>query len=43
MIKAHTLLLLVLAASVGFVSSQDILNSPYDADFEDIPLLYDAT
>ena len=43
MIKAHTLLLLVLAASVGFVSSQDLLNSPLDADFDTIPLLFDAT
>ena len=36
MIKAHTLLLLVLAASIGFVSTQDVL-SPTDT------VMYDAT
>ena len=36
MIKPHTLLLLVLAASIGFVSTQDVL-SPTDT------VMYDAT
>lgn len=41
MTKAHTLLLLILAVSIGFVSSQDVLPSPYDGLSD--PLLYDAT
>lgn len=43
MSKAPILLLLILAASIGFVSSQDVLNSPSDTNFATIPKLYDAT
>jgi hypothetical protein len=43
MSKAPILLLLILAASIGFVSSQDVLNSPADGAFSTTPKLYDAT
>lgn len=43
MSKAPIFLLLIPAASIGFVSSQDVLNSPADGAFATVPKLYDAT
>lgn len=43
MSKTQIMILLVLAVCIGYVSSQDVPNSPMDNDFSTKPKLYDAT